>query len=94
MNIKIRKCGECGAITNNGKYWGTGIWLCNKCYNKYDSKHKKLRGSMDESVAEKSVSGSTIKKIKKGRKRNLKRVKTKLHKDGFQNRLTQYIGDD
>jgi len=90
MIVEIKKCGDCGIETNKGKYWGTGKYLCEKCHNEWTDKKK--RETPDSSVTE-----STIKKLKKRRdkkKRNLKIVKTKLHEEGFQNRLTQYIKED
>lgn len=83
MELKVKKCGGCGIETNEGKYWITGTWLCNKCHIKWNENDKRTRGDT-------SISESVIKKIKKGRikkRRNLKIVKTKLHEDGFQSRL-------
>lgn len=80
MELKLRKCGSCNIETNKGKFWRTGTWLCDKCFDEW-----KLKDSLYKSDT--SVSKSVIKKIKKGRKRNLKIVKTKLHEDGFQSRL-------
>lgn len=83
MQIEIKKCGGCNIETNEGKYWRTGTWLCDKCHLKWNENDKRMRGDT-------SISESVVKKIKKGRnkkRRNLKNVKTKLHEDGFQSRL-------
>lgn len=83
MQIEIKKCDGCDIETNEGKYWGTGAWLCNKCHAEWSEKDKKMREDT-------SISESVVKKIKKGRnkkRRNLKNIKTKLHEDGFQSRL-------
>lgn len=85
MQIEIKKCGSCNIETNKGKYWGTGTWLCNKCYNEWNEKDKKMRGAVDT-----SISKSVVKKIKKGRntkRRKGKNIKTKLHENGVQSRL-------
>ena len=86
MQIEIKKCGSCNIETNKGKHWGTGAWLCEKCYNEWNEEDKKMRSSSSNE----SVSESIVRKIKKGRnkkRRNLKIVKTKLHKNGVQSRL-------
>jgi len=93
MILEIKKCGACGIRTNKGKYWGTGTWLCDKCHTKWSEKDKKMR----ESSSDESVSESVIKKIKKGRntkRRKSKNVKTKLHEDGSQSRLTMFNDEE
>ncbi len=82
MKLQIKKCGDCGIETNDGKYWGTGKYLCEKCHAEWTDKKKKE--SPD------SVSESVVKKLKKGRnkkRRISKNVKTKIHENGFQSRL-------
>lgn len=79
MKIELKKCGSCNIESNKGKFWRTGTWLCDKCFDEW-----KLKEELYESN---SVTKSTITKIRKGRKRNLKNVKTKLHENGVQSRL-------
>ncbi len=81
MKLELKKCGSCGIETNKGKYWGTGDWLCDKCHNEWSEKDKKMRED------EFSVSESVIKKVRKGKRRKSKNVKTKLHEDVVQTRL-------
>ncbi len=84
MEFQFKKCGDCGIETNDGKYWGTGKYLCKKCHAEWTDEKKK------ESSSDESVSESVIRKIKKGRnkkRRISKNVKTKLHENGFQRRL-------
>ena len=93
MINKIIKCSSCGIKTNKGKCWGTGAWLCDECYTKWSEKDKKMR----ESSSDESVSESVIKKIKKGRntkRRKIKNVKTKMHENGSQSRLTMFNDEE
>ncbi len=87
MRIEVKKCGSCEIETNKGKHWRTGTWLCDDCFKEW-----KLKELLYES--DNTVSKSVMTKIRKGRKRNLKNVKTKLYENEFQNRLTQYIKEE
>lgn len=85
MQIEIKKCSSCGIETNKRKQWGTGAWLCDKCYDEWNEEDKKMRGD------EFSVSKSLIKKGKKEKmRRNKKKVVTKIHENGSQSRLTMF----
>ena len=86
MEVGIKKCGSCGIETNKGKSWITGTWLCDKCYNEWSEKDKKMKSSLSNE----SVSESIVRRIKKGRsvkRRKSKNIKTKIHENGVQSRL-------